>query len=88
MTRWKTFVWTAVAAAICSLFVTIEIGKDREMAVFEAISGLLFLLGASWAVAGLVYVVSLLKARRQTLMVVAISVIVALSAATVIWPPR
>jgi hypothetical protein len=81
MTRWGTFWWTALAAAVCSTVVTFRVGLDPDMRLVEIAVSFIFLLAISWAVAGNVFVFSRFKARPLTLMTVS----VAISAAASIW---
>jgi hypothetical protein len=96
MTRWGAFLWTALAAAACSIVVTLKVSPlqtdmraiDAEiLRAIEAVAGLIFLLAVSWGAAGIVLLISQFKAQRATLMLVSVAVSIAVSTLAVILLP-
>jgi hypothetical protein len=79
MTGQGAFLWTALAAVVCSTVVTFRVGLDPDMRAIEVVVGFIFLLSISWAVAGTVLLLSRFKARPLTLMIVSVAVSVAVS---------
>lgn len=80
MSRWAAFLWSALAAIVCSVLVTIRVGEDPDVMHLESVVGATFLLAVSWAVAGIVLLLSRSKAQRLTLVIVSVVVSVAISA--------
>jgi hypothetical protein len=88
MTRTAAFLWTALAAAVCSGVVTLKVDQelnmviieeDLNMVIIESVAGFAFLLAISWIVAGTVFLLSRFKARRLTLIIVSAGTSVAVS---------
>lgn len=79
MTRTAAFFWTALAAALCSVIVTLKVGEDPSMVIIESVAGFAFLLVISWIVAGAVFLLSRFKARPLTLIIVSAGTSVAIS---------
>jgi hypothetical protein len=79
MTRWGAFLWTALAAAVCSTVVTIKVGLDPDMRPVEIAAGFIFLLAISWAIAGIVLLLSRFKVSRRMLMIVSVAVSIMVS---------
>ena len=84
MTRTAAFLWTALAAAVCSVIVTLKVGEDQNMVIIESVAGFAFLLAISWIVAGAVFLLSRFKARRLTLIIVSAGTSVAVSICAII----
>jgi hypothetical protein len=79
MTRTAAFLWTALAAVVCSVVVTLRVGVDPNMAIIESIVGFAFLLAISWVLAGIVFLLSGFKASRLTLVIVSVGAAIAVS---------
>lgn len=79
MTRLRAFSWTALAAFSCSLFVAGETGKDPSLLVGDTIIGTIFLLAVSWAIAGMVYLVTRFRARPLALVITSVATSIAIS---------
>jgi hypothetical protein len=95
MTKWGAFLWTALAAAACSIVVTLRVSPlqtdmtptDAEILRAIAVSSFISLLALSWAAAGIVLLLARLtryKAQRVTLMIVSVTVSIVLSISMIV----
>ena len=84
MTRVRAVLWTGMVAVVCSSIVAWWTGKDQSMVAVDAIAGAIFLMAISWAIAGIVFLVSRRNAQRSTLVVIAAAVSIATSILAII----
>jgi uncharacterized membrane protein HdeD (DUF308 family) len=87
MTRSGAFAWSALVAAVCSIIVTLKVGLNPDMRPVENVVGFIFLLAVSWAVAGIVLLLSRFKARPLTLMILSVAVSITVSVLAIVQLP-
>ena len=60
------------------------VGNDPVVAAIESVAGFVFLMAFSWAIAGIVFLISGLRADRLTLVIVSVAITIATSVAAIV----